>query len=239
MNKLILGDCLIQSQQIDDNTIDLIITDPPYGVEFSKGFNDSKEHVATQIDEWIAMMHRVLKPNHHAYIFIPTKEAAMWLVAISKVFQLNNILSIRSKTNLSYVNNNFKYDNQLVVFASKGKSQDFNEVDYVKTSEAWFKGSRNKDPKRYTYIYPAYFASDIFANDFGRGEKHPTAKNVDTLEILIRLSSKEGETVFDPFMGGGSAALASQNTGRNFIGIELNEDYYNIATSRVVEEPNE
>ena len=62
---------------------------------------------------------------------------------------------------------------------------------------------------------------------------HPTQKPVVLMEWLIRLLSNKGDTVLDPFMGSGSTGVAAERLGRNFIGIELNESYYNIAAGRL------
>ena len=62
---------------------------------------------------------------------------------------------------------------------------------------------------------------------------HPTIKNVEFLEWLLQISSKENDLVLDPFMGSGSTGVACINTNRNFIGIELDENYFNIAEERI------
>ena len=64
---------------------------------------------------------------------------------------------------------------------------------------------------------------------------HPTIKPLDITEKIIRNSSKEGQTVLDPFMGSGTTGVACINTNRNFIGYELNEEYFNIAQNRLRE----
>ena len=68
---------------------------------------------------------------------------------------------------------------------------------------------------------------------------HPTQKPVDLLEYLIKTYTQEGETVLDFTMGSGSTGVACVNTNRNFIGIELDENYFNIAESRINQALNE
>ena len=65
--------------------------------------------------------------------------------------------------------------------------------------------------------------------------EHPTQKPVKLIEQIINKYSDEGMTIFDPFLGSGTTAVACINTGRNFIGIEKDEDYFNIAQKRVKE----
>lgn len=232
------GDCLEIMKDIPSLSVDLVIIDPPFGVEYSKGFDDSKQSVEIKIDEWLAAISRVLKNNSHLYIYIPTKEAGMWITEIEKKFNFNNLIATKIYNNFGYTPNNFKYDTQLIAYCSKGKAKPFNEVDFFKTSDSWFNDKRNPNPKRYTYNYPSFI--DEFSNtkSNGRnstvnGNRHPCEKNTSLIELFIKLSSNEGDTVMDCFMGGGSTGIACRNTNRNFIGIELNETYFNIAKKRI------
>lgn len=228
-------DCLDGMRKLPDNSIDCIITDPPYGVEFSKGFDDSKEHILNCISSWLSEMYRLLKPNCHCYIFIPTKEVTLWLCEIEKVFQINNILATRTYTSSNYVKNNFQFNTQLVVYCSKGTAKAFNKVDFFKTSEAWFNDKRNKNPKEYTYSYPA-FIQNVFGNTKANAQtkdRHPCEKNPELIEFLIKISTNENELVLEPFVGGASTIIACINAKRQFIGFELSEEYYHMATKRI------
>lgn len=229
MYELYNGDCL-ENYDLLENQIDCIITDPPFGVEFSKGFDDSKENIEEHIDDWLNMMHKVLKENRHCYIFIPTKNAPIWLSKISEVFELNNILSVRNYTSSTYLKNNFQFNTQLIAYCSKGKAKPLNKVDFIKTSDSWLKDKRNKNPKEYTYSYPS-FIPDIFANV--KNSCHPCEKNYKLIEFLIKLSTEPNDIVFDPFCGSGSTGVACLNTDRYFIGIELDKDFFEIAKKRI------
>ena len=125
---------------------------------------------------------------------------------------------------------------------SKGKAKSLNAVDFIPTSESWLKDKRNKNPKPYTYSYPAflqYFSNEKTTSKSSKEGRHPCAKNIDFLEFLIKLSSKEGERVLDPFLGGGSTGIASVRAGRDFIGSELNEEYYKLAKVKLDRELKE
>lgn len=228
--RLLQGDCNDLFEWIEDDSVDLIITDPPYGVEFSQGFDDSLGYVQEHIRLWLEQMYRVLKENHHAYIFIPNKQAGLWLSQIQEVFTFNNILTVRNYTTSQYNKNNFQYNNQLIVYCSKGIPKDLNPYDFFKTSESWLNDSRNKNPNPYTYSYPA-FIDNCFANikktRNKQGNEHPCAKNLDLLRLLVNLSSNPGDVVFDPFMGGGSTGLTALDELRGFVGFEKNTDYFN------------
>lgn len=242
--ELLNGDCLELMKDMPNSSINCIITDPPYGVDFlnNQAFNDNKDFVSNMRDKWLSEMNRVLKENSHCYIYIPTKGAGDWLVAIEKYFTINNILSGRTYTSTTYLKNNFQFNNQLIVYCSKGKAKNFNEVDFIKTSASWFKDKRNKNPKEYTYSYPAFIWQDetkIFANtkatSKNKDTRHPCEKNTELIEFFIKLSTNEGETVLDLFMGGGSTGVAAVNTNRDFIGIELNKEYFEMAKERITE----
>lgn len=232
-------DCLIGMRQMKNESVDLIITDPPYAVEFSKGFDDSFETVSSLLPLWVDEMFRVLKDGCHCYVFIPVKQAGLFITEFQKRFTLMNILATRTYTSNMYLKNNFSFNNQLVLYLCKGKAKRLNKVDYVLTSESWFKDKRNKNPHPYTYQYPAFFPENIFSNEKTTSSnskktgRHPCEKSVNFEEILIRLSSNEGDIVLDPFMGGGTTAIACINTKRDFIGFELNSEYYEYAKNRI------
>lgn len=240
--ELINADCLSIMRGMDANSIDCIVTDPPYGVDFqnNKTFDDSKDYVFSIMNQWLSEMARVLKEGHHCFIFIPTKGAAQWLLAIEQHFTIYNILSGRTYTSSLYLKNNFQFNNQLIVYAAKGTAKRLNAVDFIKTSKSWFNDKRNKNPKEYTYSYPAFLWQDetkIFANiktTAASKGRHPCEKNPSLIEFFIRLSTEEEEIVFDPFMGGGTTGVAAVAANRKFIGIEINEEYFATAKRKVM-----
>ena len=239
-NNIYNMDCLEGMRQMDDNSVDLIITDPPYAVEFSKGFDDSVETVSKLLPEWVGEMYRVLKEGCHCYVFIPVKQAGLFITEFQKKFKLMNILATRTYTSSVYLKNNFSFNNQLILYLSKGKAKRLNKVDFIPTSESWFKDKRNKNPHPYTYQYPAFFPEKMFSNQKTTSAnskntgRHPCEKSVSFEEILIKLSSNENDVVLDPFMGGGTTAVAAKNVNRQYIGFELNSEYYDYAIKRLV-----
>ena len=80
---------------------------------------------------------------------------------------------------------------------------------------------------------------DVFFADKTRNQNHPTEKPVDLLKAFICNSSDENAVVFDSFMGSGSTGVACVNTNRRFIGIELDDGYFNIAKKRIEEAVND
>lgn len=236
VNVLLHWDCLNflwKEEFIKENSIDCILTDVPYGVNFAKGkkYDDSKEYVFSHYLEWLKAMFNVLKDGSHCYIFIPTLEADKWISGIKTVgFRFYNLLATRTYTPWSYTPNNFKFDNQLVIYCAKGKAKKFNEVDWIKTSESWLKDKRNKNPKEYTYCYPSFL--QMFSNRKANTKVknlHGNEKSIDFCEKLVALSTNPWDVVLDPFAWSGTSLIAAKNIWRYYIWIEKEKSFYDYA----------
>lgn len=212
-------DCLKFLRSLPDCSVDLIITDPPYGVDFAgnKFFDDSYKYIIKHLDEWLQEMHRVLKPGCHIYLYIPTLHIDLFVSAMKKYFVFRNLLVARAKTSVLHKAGTYKHDVQFIAHGSKGKAKRLNKVDVQRKSEVWLKDHRNTDPNPYSYHYSSFL--DDRAN--AEIKAHPNSKNVEQIKKLILLSSNEGDVVLDPFAGGGSTALAAKATGRHFYTCDL------------------
>ena len=227
------GDCLDLMKQIPDESVDMILADPPYGTTACKW-----DSVIPFEPMW-EQLNRIIKPNGAICLFGSEP--------FSSALRMSNI-------------KNFKYDwiwnKKLAGNGVQAKRQPLkiHEIVSVFNSKIYFpqmtKGKmRDKMfdgkiiPSHYDNIseckkthndlyYPKSIQEFTIAN-LRRGRLHPTQKPVDLLEYLIKTYTKEGETVLDFTMGSGSTGVAAINLGRKFIGIELSEDYYNIAKSRM------
>lgn len=236
----ILGDWLYVSNSILDDSIDLIFSDAPFGTELrnNKEFNDSEDYVNSNIDAWMEQMQRVLKNGRHIYLYVPTLKLKMWLNSFEKYFTLMNIISVKCYDKNDYRTNNFSFDSQLILYGTKGKmkdSRDFNKINWIKTSESWYKDKRNKKPKEYTYQYPSYvprtFRANYKNNAFIKTE-HYTEKNRNLIEKYILISSNENELVLDCFCGAGNIPLTALKLNRRTVGVEILEKYYNVCMKR-------
>ena len=235
---LLQGDCLELMKQVPDKSIDCIITDPPYGVGFSNDFyDDSEEAVLKAMPDWFNEWHRILKNDCYLFVFVGVKTIHHWITkGVEAGFTYKNIIATRSFNNGSISpKNNFGFQFQPVLVFSKGKGKAFNEYDFIPTSAAWFKDKRNKNPKPFTYQYPNFIKTEWAFATAKRASKnlHPNEKNVDFIKFLVGVATKEGETVLDSFAGSGSTGVACKNTNREFIGMELDEKYFNIACERL------
>lgn len=95
----------------------------------------------------------------------------------------------------------------------------------------WFKKAGAK-------TFNAHCKNTVFKYPNGRSKLHPTEKNHELLRELIKDNTNEGDTIFDPCMGSGAHGVVALEEGRNFIGFELNEDYFNIAKERLDKQQN-
>ena len=242
MNHIIFNqDCLEGMKTMADENFDLIVTDPPYAVNFKNNiYDDSFDTIINNIPEWFKQWYRLLKEDSYLFVFVGVKTLHIWIEEGLKAgFNYKNIIATRSFNNGSPTpKNNFGFQFQPIIVFSKGKGKPFNNIDFIPTSEEWFKDKRNKNPKPYTYSYPNWIKTEwAFATE-KRATKnlHPNEKNVKILKFIIEIASNEGDYVLDSFSGSASTAVACIQTNRNFIGFELNEEYYKFGEKRIMEE---
>ena len=224
MIKIKQGDSRLLLKDLDDESVDLIVTDPPYKTTArgnagnSGGMMQKKinmqgkvfEHNDIKPQEYIPEFYRVLKDGSHCYIMTNHVN----LQEILNVASQNGLKFIKSliwdkgnKIMGQYYMSQFEY----ILFFRKGKGIKINNCG---TSDIL--SVPNKKTK------------DIDGNNI-----HDTEKPVGLMKILIENSSNENDIVLDPFMGVGSTGIACMNLNRNFIGFELDSKYFNIAKERL------
>jgi len=208
-------------KNLDDNSIDLIVTDPPYKVisggkgdhNSPKGMlksNDGKifKHNDIKITEWIDDCYRVLKDDTHIYVMVNMLNLSEYMIEIEKAgFKIHNLL-VWQKNNVT-PNRWYMKNCEYIIFAYKGKAKMINNVGCSNT---------------------VHICKNITGN-----KNHPTEKPIELMKFYIENSSKKGDLVLDPFMGSGSVAIASKLSNRNFIGFEIDENYYNVIQKRLNE----
>lgn len=245
MNKLIKGDSTIEMQKLIDagTKVDAIITDPPYGVNFKAHYDDSKKYVFDHIDTWFRQFYELLNDKRHMFVFVPILEIHNWIIAgIKAGFKYKNIIGTKAHFigGTFKPKNAFSYELQPILHFTKGGARHFEKYDFFKTSDSWFKDKRNTNPQRFTHIYSNYIDKELaFANTKSTAsnskntDRHPNEKNPELLKLFAGIATKEGETILDPFMGGGSMGEASVALNRKFIGIEMDDKYFNLSNQRI------
>lgn len=220
------GDCLEIMKNIPDNSIDLIVTDPPYVIEtngagiykqadkqYVKELNDIKDGFSEEIlDEICRVMKKI-----NVYFFCSQKQIIPLLNYFVEKKKCNwNILSWHKSNPLPACGNKYLTDTEFILFFREKGVKIYGEF---KTKFTYYVTPLNQKDKK----------------KFG----HPTIKPIDIVQNLILNSSQVGDVVCDPFMGSGTTGVGCVNTNRKFIGIELNQDYFNIAKNRIEESQKE
>lgn len=230
------GDCLELMKNIPDGSVDLVLTDPPYGTTACKW-----DSVIPFEPMW-EQLNRIIKPNGAICLFGSEPFSSALRMSNIKHFKYDWIWEkTKASGHLNAKIMPLKAHETISVF-SKGKCvyypQGLKPVSKIqkkkdtKTTTGNGYSSYGKQNKTTTQSIGGYPRSVL---KFSKPSKtlHPTQKPVALLEYLIRTYTNEGETVLDFTMGSGSTGVACVNTNRRFIGIELDEGYFNIATQRI------
>lgn len=237
--KLFNDDCLKIMQQLQADSIDCIITDPPYGVGFKNElYDDSLEYVQEKIPLWFKEWYRLLKENSYLYLFVGVKTLHLWIQqGIKQGFVFKNIIATSTfHSDKIRCKNNFNFQFQPIIVFSKGKGKEFNTVNFIPTSDSWVKDKRNKNPKQFTYDYPNFIKPEWAFSNIKRKQWeriHPNEKNPKLIKFFIELSTKENDVVLDCFMGSGSTGVASKLSYRNFIGVEIDKEMFEKAQNNI------
>ena len=212
LNKIYNEDCLVGMKRIPDNYADITLTDIPYGEvnRKSNGLrNLNKEEAdifSIDMDELLKEIYRVTEGQ--IIIFCGKEQfSEIYKFFANKKGTTRSI--IWQKTNPSPMNGQHIY---------------LSGVEHA----VWFKPRGRK-------VFNAHCKNTVFTYSNGSRKIHPTQKNVDLFKELITDNSNEKEVVFDPFMGSGTTAVAAIDTGRNYLGFELDEEYHKLSEHRIAD----
>ena len=240
MYQLILGDCLEKMEDIPEQSVDFILCDLPYGTTKCKWdtiipFESLWEHynrilksncmVALFGSEPFSSFMRISNLKAYKYDWVWDKVTARGhLVAKKRPMQQTEYISIFGGTRY-YPQMRKRPPDKIV----RCKTTEYNRTEIMG-------GTKGKAPvdKVYDEWYPKNIIVESNAGSSSKSE-HPTQKPVPLLEYLIKTYTTEGDLVLDNTMGSGSTGIAAVNLNRNFIGIEMNASYFEIATKRIEE----
>lgn len=221
--KLYLGDSYKLIKEMPDNSIDLIVTDPPY--EITTGGKDN-----TRVGQNIRRVAEELKDNKITVgINEEILEEFMRVMKVPNIYIWCNIIQVPQYIEFFTIKNQCKLD--ILV--------------WQKTNAAPLYSNRYLTDKEYClyfrlggYCQPTSYqaAKTVFQQPANKKDKdlygHPTIKPLDIIKTLISNSARKGDVVFDPFMGSGTAAVACKDLDLDFVGIEINEKWYKVAQDR-------
>ena len=231
------GDCLELMKDIPDGSVDLVLTDPPYGT------TNCRWDTIIPFDPMWEQMKRIIKPNGAICLFGGEPFSSALRMSNIKNFKYDWYWQKTTPTGfLNAKKQPLRNIETISVFYSKQPIYNPQKTHGHKRKVSLAKHKQNcKKSEEYNdYDLASYDSTDRyptqilrFKTDRQKSALHPTQKPVDLLEYLIRTYTNEGETVLDFTMGSGSTGVACVNTNRNFIGIELDEGYFQIAKQRI------
>jgi DNA modification methylase len=214
-NQIIIhGDSVQVLPTLDKASFDLLLSDPPYGMDFKSGWSDKEKIANDKIEDTIQLFENVLKESvpllkddAHFYLFGNLDYMPQIKPIIQKYLNLKNVLI---------------WDRKVIGMGdlkTYGKSFD---IVYFGYNKVWkdLNGTRDRDILQFNRVDPS---KNI----------HPTEKPLDLLEYLIKKSSNENDKILEPFAGGGSTLLACKNTNRKATGIEIEQNYYELIKSKI------
>ena len=233
------GDCLEVMKTIKDNSIDAIITDPPYGTTACKW--DS----VIDFDMMWEQLNRIIKPTGAIVLFGSEPFSSALRMSNIKNYKYDWIWDKTTKTNHLNARKqplrrtesiSIFYNNQVTYNAQGLKETEQNNFrpnhfKYKKGDKVYGEQKKHNNKSYYTN-YPDNI---INISNSNHNSVHPTQKPILLMEYLIKTYTNENETVLDFTMGSGSTMVACRNLNRNGIGIEQDEKYFKIAEQRIKE----
>lgn len=232
MTNIILGDCIQELKKIADESVDLIVADPPYNVGKDYGNQSDKQDFDEYIkftQKWLNECHRVLRKEGTIYIFIGFRYISYLYQILEKDLKMNfiNWISWHYTQGIGKTKGFSPRHDDILMF-SKSLSYKFN-IDNVRIPQKFYRKVNNM---RGANPGDVWEISHIHYCQKGRQE-HPTQKPEALIERMILASSNEGDMVVDPFSGSGTTLRVCQQLNRNCIGIELNEEYVEQTKERL------
>jgi site-specific DNA-methyltransferase (adenine-specific) len=215
MYKLYNGDCLeVMDKLIDEGIkVDCILTDPPYGINFKSNYRKEKYNSIANdnnldfIKNYFSRCYTLLKEDTHIYCFCSWHNIDKFKMEFEKYFKLKNIIVWeKNNTSMGDLKGSYAPKHEFILYGHKGRR-----------------------------LRNGFRHADIIKANRTNNKLHPTQKPVDLLEIFIKQSTNENDIILDCFMGSGSTGVACMNINRKFIGIELDNNYFDIASKRIEE----
>ena len=235
--KLWLGDCFDLMSAIPDNSVDLVLTDPPYLFNRGGGMNagtDAKNAIGGRSElykfgnKMMGEMRDFDKPKIYKLL-----DESNRMLKIMRGYYFCNETALQYYMSWA-TEHNYKYN--IIVLEKPAFVMNRNR--YATNCEYLVRITAKSGAgiKILDYSYPGYSLSWLYSVQNFRTPQtklHPTEKPQDILEGVIQLNTNEGDLVVDPFMGSGSLGVVCKYAKRNYIGIEIDKQYYDVAVDRI------
>ena len=243
MINLLKGDCLELMKEIPDGSVDMILADPPYGTTQCKW--DSIIDLPLMWEQ----LKRIIKPNGAIVMTAANPFTSILISSNLSEFKYSLVWRKSRVSHFAQAPYRFLTEHEdVVIFSKGGVSKNAKErmvynpqglVECHKICKG--KGHSDHRPSKVTqseYIQTKTgYPKSILDFKSDTAKSHPTQKPVALMEYLIKTYTNEGEIVLDFAMGSGTTGVACKSLGRDFIGMELDEDYFNIAKDRIEKTP--
>ncbi|MFZ1019828.1 MAG: site-specific DNA-methyltransferase [Minisyncoccia bacterium] len=243
-NKIFNEDCLIGIKKIPDNSIDLIVADPPYclGKDYENDSDklDSKEYLEWTY-QWIDAIIPKLKDTGSFYIFLSWQYSPEIFSYIkTKMPMINEIIWDRRVPSMGGSTRKFSSVHDNIGFFVKKDKKYYFDIDSIRIpyDEETKKARTRSIFVGKKWLEMGYNPKDIWSvsrihAQAPERENHPTQKPLQIIERIINASCPIGGIVLDPFMGTGTTAIAAMNKKRNYIGFEINKNYCELINKRI------
>jgi DNA modification methylase len=234
---LMQGDCLEKMKEIPDGSVDMILTDPPYGTTACKW--DS----IIPLEQMWEQLKRIIKPNGAIAMTASQPFTSVLVGSNLKMFKYSMVWQKSQSTgHLNAWRMPMRAHEDLLVFYTKPPTYNPELKDKPAANIRPLTSRTKKtdcygDHKLDTHKCPPDKTMPNSVLQFNNAQRtvHPTQKPIALMEYLIKTYTNEGETVLDFTMGSGTTGVAAKNLNRSFIGIELGEEYFKIAEKRITE----
>ncbi|HCG76893.1 MAG: site-specific DNA-methyltransferase [bacterium (Candidatus Ratteibacteria) CG_4_10_14_3_um_filter_41_18] len=241
-NKIYNMDCIEGMKYIPDNTVDLVVTDPPFAIDFKakrsnyhrtasrvlEGYNEiSKEKYYDFTVKWMEEVYRILKESGSMYVFSGWNNLKDILTVIDKLgfITVNHIVwkyQFGVVTKRKFVSSHYHC---LYVCKNDEKRKFFPYSRYDQESKSEIGKSLHYEDKEDVWIIKReYWTGD---------QKTPTKLPAELIKKILMYSSEERDIVLDPFLGSGQVAVVSKMLNRQYIGFEIAKEYYEFAKERL------
>ena len=256
IDAIINKDSITYMASLPDNCVDLIIADPPYNLSKGgdwkwdnsvalNGMGGNWNKVMESWDNftletyyqftfaWLQEAQRILKPTGSMWIFGTYHNIGIinLICQILKIEIINEVIWYKRNAFPNLSGRRLTASHETILWCNKGGKKREYYFDYEYSKNGSFDGDGLKSPeKQMRTVWDIPNNKDKEELKYG---KHPTQKPIKILSRIIKLSSKDGDVVFTPFAGAGSECVAAKLCGRHYLGVELEEEYVNIANDRL------
>jgi len=219
-DKIYCGDCIELMKEIDDNSVDLIVTDPPYLISYKTNYRIDKTHsFCSEIEndnnpemimKYIQECYRILKPDSAMYLFCSPNTVEIFKNELNKSFTIKNmIIWVKNNWTAGDLKGAFGKQYEIIFLVNKGRKL---LQQSPRLTDVWF-----------------------FDRVAGKKQLHQNEKPIDLLERCILYHSQKNDIVFDGMCGSGTTCIAAKNLNRHYIGMDISEEYCKISRTRLLE----